>query len=76
MDTNEAFSLAQKNNTLQEVKYIRLAIHLGWTDIELECDGAMVVAALACPDEDCSEIGKVIVDCKDYIFIIFSLFLL
>lgn len=44
-----------------------VAIHQGWFDVELECDSEVVVAALTSAAEDCSEVGHIIEDCKDYL---------
>lgn len=65
-----ARSLAPMSSALQaEAEACRagllISIHQGWMDIELERDCAMVAAALACPDEECSEIDRVMEDCKD-----------
>lgn len=43
-----------------------IVIHQGWSDIDLESDCSLVVAALANSTEDCSDIGRVMADCKDY----------
>lgn len=43
-----------------------IAVHQGWSDIELESDCSLVIAALASSNEDYSDIGCVTEDCKVY----------
>ncbi|KAL6194284.1 hypothetical protein ACLB2K_035368 [Fragaria x ananassa] len=41
-------------------------IHQGWSDIDIESDSILLVAALEREEEDLSEVGQVLGDCKDY----------
>jgi ribonuclease HI len=50
-----------------------IAIQQGWDDVILETDCATMAAALAKPDDDLSEIGRIIGDCKDYMLAFTSL---
>lgn len=43
-----------------------IALHQGWTDIDLESDCSLVVAALTSSTEDCPDIGRILEDCKVY----------
>ncbi|KAL6178236.1 hypothetical protein ACLB2K_049755 [Fragaria x ananassa] len=43
-----------------------LGIHQGWSDIDIESDSILLVAALEREEEDLSEVGRVLGDCKDY----------
>ena len=43
-----------------------MAIHQGWSNVELECDCASLVNALSTEQEDFSEIGRIIDDCRVY----------
>lgn len=45
---------------------LHIAIHQGWDDFILETDCAAPAAALASPEEDLSDIGSIVGDCKDY----------
>lgn len=49
-----------------EAEALLIDIHQGWSDIDLESDSSLVVAALANSTEDCSDIGCVMANCKDY----------
>lgn len=44
-----------------------IAIHQGWSNVELECDCASLVAVLSSDKEDYSEVGRIIEDCRRYI---------
>ncbi|XP_062024673.1 putative ribonuclease H protein At1g65750 isoform X2 [Rosa rugosa] len=44
-----------------------IAIHQGWTDVVVECDCSVLAAAIARTNDDFSEIGRIVDDCKDYI---------
>ncbi|PRQ49098.1 putative ribonuclease H-like domain-containing protein [Rosa chinensis] len=43
-----------------------LSIHEGWSEVELETDSASLAFALATSNEDFSEIGRIVDDCKEY----------
>lgn len=43
-----------------------MAIHQGWSNVELECDCANLVNAVSTEQEDFSEIGRIIDDCRVY----------
>lgn len=43
-----------------------IAINQGWSDIEVESDCMQLVNALNNPNEDWSEVGRIVEDCKSY----------
>ncbi|XP_062014464.1 uncharacterized protein LOC133730996 [Rosa rugosa] len=43
-----------------------LGIHQGWSEIEVESDSTLLIAALNREEQDFSEVGRVLEDCKDY----------
>lgn len=45
-----------------------LAIHQGWDDLIMETDCAMLVDALAGSGDDFSQIGRIVGDCKEYLY--------
>ncbi|KAL6209279.1 hypothetical protein ACLB2K_020221 [Fragaria x ananassa] len=46
---------------------LRLGIHQGWSDIDIESDSILLIVALEREEEDMSEVGHVLGDCKDYL---------
>lgn len=50
-----------------------IAIHQGWSEVELESDCAMLINAVNEPREDYFEIGRIVEDCKDYMLAFESL---
>ncbi|KAK9938970.1 hypothetical protein M0R45_015680 [Rubus argutus] len=44
-----------------------LAIHQGWDDLIMETDCAMLVDALTGVEDDFSQIGRIVGDCKEYL---------
>lgn len=46
-----------------------IAIHQGWSEVELESDSAMLINALNEPREDYLEMGRIVEDCKDYMLV-------
>ncbi|XP_061990636.1 uncharacterized protein LOC133709048 [Rosa rugosa] len=44
-----------------------LGIHQGWSEIDIESDSTLLVAALQSGEKNLSEIGRVLDDCKDYL---------
>ncbi|XP_004309843.1 PREDICTED: uncharacterized protein LOC101294625 [Fragaria vesca subsp. vesca] len=53
-----------------EVEACRVGLLLGthqcWTNIDIKSDFILLVAALGREEEDLSEVGRVLCDCKDY----------
>ncbi|XP_062028747.1 uncharacterized protein LOC133744696 [Rosa rugosa] len=43
-----------------------LGIHQGWTDVDIESDSILLITALSRDEEDLSEVGRVLEDCKAY----------
>lgn len=43
-----------------------VAIHQGWSVVDLESDCVALISTLASSSDDCSEIGRVVKDCKEY----------
>ncbi|KAM5564827.1 hypothetical protein ABKV19_019070 [Rosa sericea] len=43
-----------------------LGIHQGWTDIDIESDSAILIAALNSEEKNFSEVSRVLDDCKEY----------
>ncbi|PRQ36979.1 putative ribonuclease H-like domain-containing protein [Rosa chinensis] len=43
-----------------------LGIHQGWTDIDIESDSALLIAALNSKEENLSEVSRILDDCRDY----------
>ncbi|KAL6132680.1 hypothetical protein ACLB2K_064919 [Fragaria x ananassa] len=46
---------------------LRLGIHQGWSDIDIEGDSILLIATLERKEDDMSEVGHVLGDCKDYL---------
>lgn len=44
-----------------------VAIHQGWSVVDLESDCVALISTLASSSEDCSEISRVMEDCKKYL---------
>ncbi|XP_024171590.1 uncharacterized protein LOC112177537 [Rosa chinensis] len=43
-----------------------LGIHQGWTNIDIESDSALLIAALKSKEENLSEVSRILDDCRDY----------
>ncbi|XP_024158692.1 uncharacterized protein LOC112166150 [Rosa chinensis] len=43
-----------------------LGIHQGWTEVEIESDSTLLIAALKRVGNDFSDVGRVLEDCKSY----------
>ncbi|PRQ45142.1 putative ribonuclease H-like domain, reverse transcriptase zinc-binding domain-containing protein [Rosa chinensis] len=44
-----------------------LGIHQGWSDVVIESDSALLIAALKSEEDNFSEVSRVFDDCKDYL---------
>ena len=50
-----------------------MAIHQGWSNVDLESDCVVLISALASNSLDFSEIDRVVEDCKEYMAVISSI---
>ena len=50
-----------------------IAIHQGWSDCIIETDCSLLVTALSSLEEDFSDLGRIVEDCKEYMRAIHSI---